>query len=273
MFGKLRKLAGKTAQFLMPDFYETDRTLENPCRGWYRMYTWNIDTEPDREQLSWCSAFSLIFIFVDISGYREKELSDEALSNLKSLMEIMRRLHRDIILRFAYDTEGNGLKNEPSDFGLVLSHIDSVSRLLSVYDKNIFVFQGLFVGSWGEMHLSKFVDADRQAQLTNALRRYLPYTFLATRRPYYYRSLYRRVDADHRTGLFDDGIFGSKDDLGTFGSESKNRMGWGRPWSKPEEIEFIAQLAEYAPIGGEILVLGCLGGAYLVGKRRKEERQ
>ena len=32
-------------------------------------------------------------------------------------------------------------------------------------------------------------------------------------------------------------------------------------------------LDQYAPIGGEILVLGCLGGAYLVGKRRKEERQ
>ena len=28
---------------------------------------------------------------------------------------------------------------------------------------------------------------------------------------------------------------------------------------------------QYAPLGGEILVLGCLGGAYLLGKRRKKE--
>ena len=27
---------------------------------------------------------------------------------------------------------------------------------------------------------------------------------------------------------------------------------------------------QYAPLGGEILVLGCLGGAYLLGKRRKK---
>ena len=27
----------------------------------------------------------------------------------------------------------------------------------------------------------------------------------------------------------------------------------------------------YAPLGGEIFVLACLGGAYLLGKRRKEE--
>ena len=30
---------------------------------------------------------------------------------------------------------------------------------------------------------------------------------------------------------------------------------------------------QYAPLGGEILVLGCLGGAYLLGKRRKQEEQ
>ena len=27
----------------------------------------------------------------------------------------------------------------------------------------------------------------------------------------------------------------------------------------------------YAPLGGEIFVLGCLGGAYLLGKRRRKE--
>ena len=30
---------------------------------------------------------------------------------------------------------------------------------------------------------------------------------------------------------------------------------------------------QYAPLGGEILVLGCLGGAYLLGKRKKKEQQ
>lgn len=28
---------------------------------------------------------------------------------------------------------------------------------------------------------------------------------------------------------------------------------------------------QYAPLGGEILVLGCLGGAYLLGKRKRKE--
>ncbi|MBR5081009.1 MAG: hypothetical protein IKX35_01035 [Bacteroidales bacterium] len=32
----------------------------------------------------------------------------------------------------------------------------------------------------------------------------------------------------------------------------------------------VISMDNYAPLGGGILVLGCLGGAYLVGKRRKE---
>ena len=41
------------------------------------------------------------------------------------------------------------------------------------------------------------------------------------------------------------------------------------------ELPMVPQLGitidQYAPLGGEILVLGCLGGAYLLGKRRRKE--
>ncbi|MBQ8957737.1 MAG: hypothetical protein IJ057_04465 [Bacteroidales bacterium] len=44
--------------------------------------------------------------------------------------------------------------------------------------------------------------------------------------------------------------------------------------SQQDELPIIAQLDvttdQYAPIGGGIVVLGTLGGAYLVGKKRKE---
>ena len=32
----------------------------------------------------------------------------------------------------------------------------------------------------------------------------------------------------------------------------------------------VISMENYAPLSGGILVLGCLGGAYLIGKRRKE---
>ena len=37
-----------------------------------------------------------------------------------------------------------------------------------------------------------------------------------------------------------------------------------------DELEGDISLENFAPLSGGILVLGCLGGAYLIGKRRKE---
>ena len=41
----------------------------------------------------------------------------------------------------------------------------------------------------------------------------------------------------------------------------------------PAVPELGITIDQYAPLGGEILVLGCLGGAYLLGKRKKKEQQ
>ena len=38
-----------------------------------------------------------------------------------------------------------------------------------------------------------------------------------------------------------------------------------------DELEGDISLENFAPLSGGILVLGCLGGAYLIGKRRKEQ--
>ena len=41
----------------------------------------------------------------------------------------------------------------------------------------------------------------------------------------------------------------------------------------PAVPELGITIDQYAPLGGEILVLGCRGGAYLLGKRKKKEQQ
>ena len=50
-----------------------------------------------------------------------------------------------------------------------------------------------------------------------------------------------------------------------------------RNGTSAENLPIIPQLGlttdQYAPLGGGWLVLGCLGGAYLLGKRRKKEAE
>lgn len=44
----------------------------------------------------------------------------------------------------------------------------------------------------------------------------------------------------------------------------------GEGLEKPEEVKPGITIDYLAPLGEGLLILGCLGGAYLVGKRRKE---
>ena len=52
---------------------------------------------------------------------------------------------------------------------------------------------------------------------------------------------------------------------GATGGELPNIPGLNEGYDQFEDDE------TYAPLGGGVLILGCLGGAYLRGKRRKEE--
>lgn len=64
-------------------------------------------------------------------------------------------------------------------------------------------------------------------------------------------------------------IFDSNEDLkislrGTSGEEENDGISL-------EDRDGDISLENFAPLSGGILVLGCLGGAYLIGKRRKEQ--
>ena len=62
-----------------------------------------------------------------------------------------------MILRFAYDFEGKAFEKEPLSLKQILSHMNQVSQVVKPYGKEILLYQGLFVGSWGEMHSSRYV--------------------------------------------------------------------------------------------------------------------
>ena len=53
---------------------------------------------------------------------------------------------------------------------------------------------------------------------------------------------------------------------------NSNRADGDQTWlSLPTIPELGSTFDQYAPLGSGMLVLGCLGGAYLLGKRRKED--
>ncbi len=235
---------------------ESSEELGNPGCGWYHIYTFRIPS--DCELWDSSPGEQLALVLIDIGSFRGRELSEDALLCIRRIFDFFHSLGKQMILRFAYDTEGRGMEREPSSISLVKRHMEQVGGLLGEYARDILVLQGIFVGSWGEMHSSKYLGAGQMSELANTL--YFAAAgrcHLSVRTPAQLRTI-----TEHRNtapalkqglGLYNDGIFGSETDLGTYGSESRQKTKDTDPWKRAEELEWQAQHMEYVPNGGEAL--------------------
>lgn len=254
-------LLGNRWKFQKSALEESDAELKNPARGWYQVFTFLIEERFQADELVWCcdEKDALVLVLIDLGAYKDRGLDATALANAEGILRFFVNMGVDLILRFTYDHEGKALEREPFFFSQVVGHVNQLGPLLSKYAEYIFVYQGLLVGNWGEMHTSRFLDIKKLARLTSLLKGYLgDSTYLAVRRPSYWRSLhpeYYGKDSYQGTfmGLFDDAIFGSDTHLGTFGGEREGEKGWEEAWSIEEELAFEEQLCNYAPQGGEAL--------------------
>lgn len=249
----------ENACFQRAELAESTEELLNPARGWYQIHTFLAEREPDFEELRWClhPKDTLAFVLIDIGYFRDQDLDREAVERICRILAFFSERAYDCIVRIVYDHEGKALLREPFHFSQVKSHLEQVGNIMKQFEDTIFVFQGMLVGNWGEMHSSKFLDEEKLLEMTEILRRYRgEQTYLAVRRPVYWRLLHREQKGKHTAyaddmGLFDDGILASESHMGTFGTESRKQAGWDCPWKREEELAFVSEIGRYAPIGGE----------------------
>lgn len=259
MTKKLHSFLTGRWKFKKAELRESVEELKNPGRGWYQIHTFSAAEDFSNEELQWCLSDrnTLALVFIDIGYYREQPLDERGLSNIDSILDFFAQSGLDIILRITYDREGKAWEREPYSFHQVEEHANQIGPMLSKYAEHIFVYQGLLVGSWGEMHSSRFLAASQMEKLATLLAEHLGrQSFLAVRRPMYWRTLHLKGESEiqhTRMGLFDDGIFGSDTHLGTFGHKPAAEAGWGASWSTEEELDFEEALCRYVPQGGEVL--------------------
>ena len=250
--------------FRQAELAESLDELENPGRGWYGIYTFMVEQSIDPGELRWSlrQGESLALVLLDIHAYRSKLLDEDALGNIRNILSFFMQYKKDVILRPVYDREGNGRSCEPDAFELVLEHMRQIGEILKSVKHSVFIFQGMLVGSWGEMHDSRFLTPEYLHEMWSCMRGYLGEDIcLAVRTPSQWRTLKSEEDflqkKYSRLSLFDDGILGSLTHLGTFGTMTKEAAGWSGAWTRKEELDFISQLTENLPCGGE--VTSCAG--------------
>lgn len=184
-------------------------------------------------------------------------LSEDFLSSLDQTMDHLRKNGSSAIIRFAYDNF-EGISDVEPEMDGILSHIQQLRPFFETNADVILAVESGFVGQYGEQHSSQILlpDYSQTARQTiypvvNALLDVVPSSIsVTTRRPTYVAyACGTTMDelsttsfpADHkyyRVGVFNDGMFGSEDDLGTFLDRSK-------------EISWLNEQAMHTAYGGE----------------------
>ncbi len=242
------------------ELIESAEELYNPGRGWYQIHTFEtgICRTPEEMRSSLHETDALVLLLIRISSGGEA-LNQEELDWIRFILKTFSEAGKDILLRFVYDLEGKGLENEPDRFAIVERHFQQLAKLMETQAEHIFVYQGILVGSWGEMHTSRYLSSRYMCRLASIFREGTGgRIYHSVRKPVQWRQIFDREDWERtagtaKTGLYNDGILASETDLGTFGYQPREEAGWEQPWLPQEELAFEERLCRYVPQGGEVV--------------------
>lgn len=247
-------------------FKESNKILINPCRGWYEIYTFDVEKRIVKEELKWSlrQEETIALVLLDLGKFQRQSLSKEAIENIECILEFFWEYDRDVILRPVYDRMGNAKEREPRNFSLILEHLRQIGEVLRKKTHTVFLFQGLLVGNWGEMHGSSYLEAEKMREMWRALHAFLTDDiFHSVRTPMQWRILVEQENYQkgefQNLGIFDDGIFGSTTHLGTFGTMTKEAAGWENAWNRKEEMDFLDIIHRKIPFGGEVVAEETVG--------------
>lgn len=262
-------------------FSESHKTFQNPYCGFYHIigYTLSDEYTPSDNYAYEINSYteSLALLEINLKNYRTTEISEKGLTQLDDILKAWTKAPGGtrLILRFLYDWDGLALATEPDSLQLILKHMEQVSQSVNRYHNTVYIMQGVFIGSWGEMHHSEFSDLKHIKTLIHRLNELIdPSIYLSVRTPSLWRAvngLYNPPEKPlpfgtenslaNRLGLFNDGILGSDSDLGTYGSTLRKDAAFpGYQGTRKEELEFQNKLCRYVPNGGEVVYNNNLSG-------------
>lgn len=227
-----------------------------------------ISEEPDFDNLVWSLADGDVIALVRIDiGRRQpgvgtgSPFTDAELDRADRILTWFEKHSREVILRITYDTEGKGMEHEPSLIKNVAGHMRQLGPVIAAHADNIIVHQGIFVGSWGEMHDSKFLSENAVCELYEtlvsacgnkvriAVRTPMQHIFIMKYLTRYMGTGNADTDTDNaymdtdilRPALYNDAILSSEDDMCTYAG---GRTVWA---------DYQDEVCTYAVCGGEAI--------------------
>ena len=214
------------------DLTVTQEVLHNPYCGWYQIYGYTLTDESQTAgqnpawsvldtKISAAVAQSesandrLALLQINLKQFADRDLTENALAELKHILTRWEESSCSLILRFLYDWDGNAQSTEPNDISQIEKHMRQCAQILNEHKDNIYLVQGIFIGNYGEMHHSRFSSEEEQIQLFTVLRGSLDdEIYMAVRTPAQLRAVLAAEEAaadlllyghTHRATLFQHG--------------------------------------------------------------------
>lgn len=264
------RLGSRKLQFESGQLEETSEPVSNPLRGWYRIFSFDIDipVQSAYQDSVLQESEQLVFVQVNIAVCKERDISESELYNFREILEYFKSRGKDILLRIVYDREGKGLEHEPISVKRICAHMNALGPIAAEYESVIYLVQGLFLGSWGEMHDSKFLSGEHLRLLKETWFAATGHKLrLAVRRPVYVRMLLQNMPRTKEglplkpvdgnliewIGLYNDAMLSDANDMGTYALIGKQMTDWEQPWERESELAFQQELCQFVPNGGEVI--------------------
>lgn len=254
---------GQVFSFFPAALSESTAVLENPYQGFYHIVRYTLSDHGQTPDAVSEYDLPLVLLEINLRRYRTGPVHDAALAQLDAILKAWSQSDAQIILRFLYDWDGIVQATEPQSLSTILTHMDQISEVVNQYASSVYLMQGIFIGNWGEMHGSCFMDPQSIQTLARHLQEVIePAIYLSVRTPAQWRiitglsNLSASFPKDlpplaRRLGLFNDGMLGSWTDLGTYGDASRKKL--SEKGTREEELSFQNHLCQYVPNGGEVV--------------------
>lgn len=227
-------------------YIESTEPNPSPYQGLYRMYRYMLTDTPCIKQQYQSdidsNPYSLALLEINLKNYRNTEISLFALHQCETIIKAWFHSGKQLIIRFLYDWDGSAYYSEPDNINTTLNHMTQLSPIINAYYRQIYLLQGIFIGNWGEMHHSNYMDDKSVIPLINKLYSTVhPSIYLSVRTPQQWRMITKEIpEIKKQLGLYNDGILGSESDLGTY-------------TNREEELQFQYSNMQYLPNGGEVI--------------------
>ncbi|MBE6494746.1 MAG: DUF4832 domain-containing protein [Methanosphaera stadtmanae] len=223
-----------------------------------------------------------------VTNATEKDLSSSRINAAKELKQITlrecvqksstdssvclkeKKVNKYCIYQFSSYSYANGCVKyttpeiEPTSLSKIIKHIKQLAPIVNKYKDLVYIYQGSFVGTFGEMHHSNFLESDSLIEIFNTIDKYFdPSIFLSVRTPRYYRrvgNVFKSTSGANytsivnRMGLYNDGLFYSESDYGTYGSANISDKNGDVNAKREQEVQFQNELCLKVPNGGEAIL-------------------